>query len=164
MTLYWSPSSVLWIYSVCIFVSLRLFYWIFKDILNIIWCQVFAFALMMFVELPPCSSSITMLYFYHVWINLWPATRDKCLASGRSITMYNNVLQCITADITSSLRGDQDTATITTWRPDWLSTGPRFRSRRMGNNINSLLFLLVIITPGFCLLLNCFCFSARNFC
>ena len=25
-------------------------------------------------------------------------------------------------------------------------------------------FLLVIITPGFCLLLNCFCFSARNFC
>ena len=124
-------------------------------------CQVFA---VLFVELPPCSSSITMLCCYHVWINLWPATRDKCLASGGSITMYNNVLQCITADITSSLRGDQDTATITTWRPDWLSTGPRFRSRRMGNNINSLLFLLVIITPGFCLLLNCFCFSARNFC
>ena len=51
-------------------------------------CQVFA---MLFVELPPCS--ITMLCCYHVWINLWPATRDKCLASGGSITMYNNVLQ-----------------------------------------------------------------------
>ena len=97
------------------FLPTRYFKYIFEHL-----CQVFA---MLFVGLPPCSSSITMLCCYHVWINLWPATRDKCLASGGSITIYNNVLQCIAADITSSLhyaplvRSDKYFVSVSTCNP-----------------------------------------------